>query len=56
MEQYEKRDSSFRISMHDLSVDKGGALEADKSFAAIGDPAVEMETSYDGFCLGFADH
>ena len=51
-----KRDSNFRVSMHDMSVDKGRASETSRPFIVIGDSAVEMGTSYDGCHLRFADY
>ena len=56
MEQYEEENCSFRVLMHDLSIDKSGTSEAIRSFATVGDPAVEMGTSHYGFHLGFTDH
>ena len=56
MEQYEERNSSFDVPMHDVSVGEGRTSEATRTFATVGDPAVEMGTSHYGFHLGFTDH
>ena len=56
VEQYEERNSSFRVPMHDMSVGEGRTSKATRSFASIGDSAVEMGTSHHGFHLRLTNH
>ncbi|GGZ90898.1 hypothetical protein GCM10010301_73160 [Streptomyces plicatus] len=55
MEQHEKGDNSFRLSMPDMSVDQGRASEASRAIATFGDSGMEMGAHYHGFHFGITE-